>query len=137
VNTMTKRSAPRYVRKEGITSYLLTSPRTCGSKLLTTTLVEIEPGGRQREHAHQPEQTYHVLEGAGLMTVGDETTRVGPGDCIFIPSGASHGLTNDGQAVLTYLSAAAPSFSPEELKQFWPLKSEAEEEAHSQDSVPR
>jgi quercetin dioxygenase-like cupin family protein len=129
VNILKKRSAPRYVREKGITSYLLASPRTCGSKLLTTTLVEIKPGGRQREHSHEPEQAYHVLSGGGLMTVGEETLRVSAGDCIFIPSDTTHGLTNDGDVILKYVSAAAPSFEAVELEQFWPLKSEAEEEA--------
>jgi mannose-6-phosphate isomerase-like protein (cupin superfamily) len=125
VNIINRRSSPRYVREEGIVSYLLVSPRTCASKHLTTTFVEIKPGGWQREHSHAPEQVYHVLEGSGLMTVGNETARVGPGDCIFIPSGTRHGLTNDGQAALKYLSAAAPSFRTEQLEEFWPLESEA------------
>jgi mannose-6-phosphate isomerase-like protein (cupin superfamily) len=113
------------VREEGIISYLLVSPRTCDSERLTTTHVEIAPGGWQRVHNHEPEQVYHMLEGSGLMTVGSETVRVGPGDSIFIPSGTPHGLTNDGQAVLKYLSAAAPSFSKQQLEEYWPLESEA------------
>jgi mannose-6-phosphate isomerase-like protein (cupin superfamily) len=60
------------------------------------------------------------------MTVSDETARVGPGDCIFIPSEASHGLMNDGDVVLRYFSAAAPAFGREQLQKLWPLKSEAE-----------
>src|ERR1043166_7926711 len=88
-------SAPRYIRPEGITSYLLASPRTSSAEHLTTTLAVIEPGGEQRIHSHRPEQVYFILEGSGLMTVGGETQRVGLGDCIFIPSGQLHGLKND------------------------------------------
>ena len=120
-----KANAPRYVRSEGITSYLLTSMLT-GSEYLTTTLVEISSGGMQRIHNHVPEQIYYILEGSGLMTVGNETTRVKPGDCIFIPSLALHGLKNEGEITLKYFSAAAPSFGSEELKTFWPLGSESE-----------
>jgi mannose-6-phosphate isomerase-like protein (cupin superfamily) len=121
-----RRTAPRYIREAGITSYLLASPRTCKSNHITTTLVEIRPGGEQRIHSHMPEQVYFILGGCGMMTVAGECQRVGPGDCIFIPSQAAHGLTNDGDTLITYLSAAAPSFSAGELESLWPLKSEAE-----------
>ena len=119
-----KGKSPRYVRDEGITSYLLASPRTCGAEHLTLTLVEIAPGGEQRIHRHDPEQIYFVFEGGGLMTVGDNEERVTAGDCIFIPAGVRHGLKNGGQAVLKYVSATAPPFTLEELRTFWPLGSE-------------
>lgn len=81
MKVLTKQSAPRYERNEGIASHLLASPLTCDAAHLTTSVVEIEPGGHQRIHQHPPEQVYYVLDGSGLMTVGDETERVGPGDC--------------------------------------------------------
>jgi len=121
-----KETAPRYMREEGISSYLLASPRTSDAEYLTTSVVEIRPDGEQRIHSHTPEQIYYILEGSGIMTVADETAQVGPGDCIFIPSGAPHGLKNDGKVLLRYFSAAAPSFDREQLKRFWPLKSETE-----------
>jgi mannose-6-phosphate isomerase-like protein (cupin superfamily) len=108
---------------------LLASPRTSASKYLTTSLVEIKPGGEQRRHSHDPEQVYYILEGSGLMTVGTESLRVAAGDCVFIPSGVSHGLKNDGSVLLKYFSAAAPSFTAKELTDFWPLPSEAEAKA--------
>lgn len=122
-----KKKSPRYVREEGITSYLLASPRTCGAKRLTVTLVEIAPAGEQRIHRHDPEQIYFVFEGGGLMTVGEKEERVAAGDCVFIPSGTRHGLRNDGQTLLKYVSATAPPFTVEELKSFWPLAGEEED----------
>jgi mannose-6-phosphate isomerase-like protein (cupin superfamily) len=119
-----KGKSPRYVRDEGITSYLMASPRTCGAKQLTVTLVEISPGGEQRIHRHDPEQIYFVFEGSGLMTVGEREERVVAGDCVFIPPDTRHGLRNDGQSGLKYVSATAPPFTREELKSFWPLASE-------------
>ena len=119
-----KKSAPRYKRDAGIVSYLLASARTSHSQHLTTTLVEIEPGGIQRIHSHVPEQIYFILEGSGSMTVGSESEQVGPGDCVFIPSGSDHGLINDGDATLRYFSASAPTFKKSELYEFWPLDPE-------------
>ena len=119
MHVLKKETAPRYVRPEGITSYLLASPRTSSAKHLTTTLAVIQPGDEQRIHSHPPEQVYFILEGRGLMTVGDETQRVGPDDCVFIPSGQSHGLKNDGGVTLRYFSAAASAYQPGHLEETW------------------
>jgi mannose-6-phosphate isomerase-like protein (cupin superfamily) len=127
VEIFSKAGALRYRRPEGITSYLLASPRTSRAKHLTTTLVLIEPGGEQRVHRHTPEQVYFVLDGSGLMTVEAETQRVGPGDCVFVPSEAPHGIRNEGPGVLRYFSAAAPAFDTSDLLSVWPLGSESEE----------
>ena len=116
-----KNDSPRYIRKEGIKSYLLASPVTCNSTHLTTTLVELEPGGKQRVHKHEPEQVYFIIDGTGKMTVGDEHQIVNSDDCIFIPSNEAHGLENIGESKLRYFSAAYPSFTKEELGNFWAI----------------
>jgi mannose-6-phosphate isomerase-like protein (cupin superfamily) len=136
MHVLKKETAPRYQRPEGITSYLLASPRTSSAELLTTTLAVIQPGGEQRIHSHRPEQVYFILEGSGLMTVGSETQRVGPGDCVFIPSGQPHGLRNDGAVVLRYFSAATPAYPPGHLEKTWALPSEVGtvQEGHEQQS---
>ncbi len=126
MTVLKKETAPRYVRSAGIVSYLLASPRTSAAKHLTTSLVELQPGGEQRMHRHNPEQVYYILEGSGLMAVGTEAFRVGAGDCVFIPSGVSHGLKDDGNALLRYFSAASCAFEPKELEHFWPLPSETD-----------
>src|SRR5262245_730246 len=126
MHVLKQATAPRYQRPEGITSYLLASPRTSSAEQLTTTLAILQPGGEQRLHSHRPEQVYFILEGRGLMTVGSETQRVEPGDCIFIPSGQPHGLKNDGDATLRYFSAAAPAYPPGHLEKTWAQRSESE-----------
>jgi mannose-6-phosphate isomerase-like protein (cupin superfamily) len=125
MHVMTPARSPRYQR-DGVTSYLLISERTCGSKKLSVTLVEMEPDGFQAVHKHEPEQTYTILEGSGLMSVDGEQRQVGPGDCIFIPSWAEHGLQNTGGAMLKYLSACSPSFTMQQCVDWWPLASQEE-----------
>ena len=126
MNILRKNSSPRYQR-DNITSFLLVSERTCNSKKLSITLVEMEPGGIQRIHSHEPEQMYYILEGSGIMTVDGEQKRVKVGDCILFASFSKHGLENTGDTRLKYLSAASPSFTKEECERFWPLKSLEEE----------
>lgn len=126
MNVFTRNSAPRY-KRDGITSYLLTSKRTGSAENIAVTLVEMEVDGFQHVHKHEPEQTYTILEGSGLMTVNGEQRPVRPGDCIFIPSWAEHGLQNTGGTMLKYLSAASPSFTLQECLDWWPLPSLDEE----------
>ena len=122
-----KRSSARSYTRDGITSWLMASSLTTDSLHLTTSLVEMQPGGVQKLHKHDPEQCYFIIEGKGTMTVGSEEAKVGPGDCIFVPSGELHGLSNDGGVVLRYVSAAAPSWGSEALEELWPESSLGEE----------
>ncbi len=120
MKVMRKETAPHFSRTDRITSYLLASPLTCDSEHLTTTLVEVGPGGEQRIHSHYPEQVYYILSGGGMMKVGEDRLRVEAGTCVYIPPSVPHGIKNDGREVLVYLSAAAPSFEVEDLQALWP-----------------
>jgi mannose-6-phosphate isomerase-like protein (cupin superfamily) len=61
-------------------------------------------------HHRQTEEIYYVLEGRGLMCLGDETREVGPGDAIAIPPGAVHEIRNIGSRVLKFLCCCAPGY---------------------------
>lgn len=115
-----KNSARRY-KRDNITSYLLVSEEATGAKHITTTLVEMEPGGKQHVHSHDTEQSYFILQGNGTMTVGNETAEVKEGMSVFIPSNEPHGLVNDSSGVLIYLSSGSPPFGKENELKLWPL----------------
>jgi len=114
-----KETAPRY-KRDSITSYLLAGSTTTGARYVTTTLVEMDPGGIQKVHAHPTEQCYMILQGQGRMTVADTCQQVKEGDTIFIPSNTPHGLENTAPTVLRYLSAGSPTFGDRE-PDLWPL----------------
>ena len=84
------------MKNNKIRSYLLVAESTVGAKHITTTLVEMEPGGIQKPHHHETEQCYMILEGKGKMGIDGEKTTVKAGDTIFIPSNSLHSLINDG-----------------------------------------
>jgi quercetin dioxygenase-like cupin family protein len=84
MHILKKNDSPRY-KRDNITSYLLISALTCDAENLAITLVEMEPGGVQHVHSHEPEQMYYILEGSGVMTVNDEQRQVQAGDCIYYP----------------------------------------------------
>lgn len=117
---ITKEKAPQYER-DGIRSFLLVAESTVGANHITTSLVEMAPGGVQKLHNHETEQCYMILEGNGTMEVDGEKAAVGPGDTIFIPSNSHHGLINNGKITLKYLSAGSPVFGRESERELWPL----------------
>ena len=117
---MTQKKAPQYERDQ-IRSYLLVAESTVGAKHITTSLVEMEPGGIQKPHHHETEQCYMILEGQGIMEVDGERAEVRGGDTIFIPSNSVHSLVNNGTAILKYLSAGSPVFGASKERKLWPL----------------
>jgi|SRR5687767_12549935 mannose-6-phosphate isomerase-like protein (cupin superfamily) len=87
-----------------------------GSKNLSVTWVDVPPGAEQRTHLHEEsEQVYVIVRGRGRMHVAGDEEDVSEGDLIFIPPGAQHGIVNDGEEPLVYVSTAAPPASMEEL----------------------
>ncbi len=117
---ITKKNAPQYER-DNIRSFLLVAESTVGAKHITTSLVEMEPGGIQKPHHHETEQCYMILEGNGVIEVDGEKAAVAAGDTIFIPSNSLHSLYNGSQKTLKYLSAGSPVFGMENERELWPL----------------
>lgn len=118
---ITDKNTVRRYQRDNITSYLLVSEEATGAKHITISLVEMSRGGKQYLHSHETEQGYFILEGRGLMTVGNETREVTAGMSIFIPSNAPHGLLNTDEHTLRYLSAASPPFGKDNEIDLWPL----------------
>ena len=68
-----------------------------------------EPGQRHEPHAHcDRDKTYLVLEGHGELTVGEETSAVGPGDFAFAPADVVHSVRNTGSERLILFVAMGP-----------------------------
>lgn len=62
---------------------------------MAMSLVTVRPGAAVPEHAHEDEeQVYYVLNGQGVVTLGEKRHAVGPGSAVYIPLGKRHGVTN-------------------------------------------
>jgi len=96
-------------RRGGQNSHLLLTKCQFGSRNLTITWVDCEPGGEQQMHAHKTEeQVYVIVRGMGMMKAGDEEREVRSGSLVFIPPGTPHAIRNTGDDTLTFVSAASP-----------------------------
>lgn len=107
--TRHKATAPQRQRA-GLTSVCLLAHGDVAADCLAVTWVDVAPGGRQPLHNHPEVQVYIVTSGTGTMQVGDRSVEVSPGQFVYVPSGAFHGITNTGDGILTCVTAATPAF---------------------------
>jgi mannose-6-phosphate isomerase-like protein (cupin superfamily) len=89
-----------------------------GSRNLAITWVDVPPGAEQRSHSHEDaEQVLVIVRGRGRMQVAGDEEGVSVGDLVFIPPATDHGIVNDGDEPLVYVSATSPPVSMDELYQ--------------------
>lgn len=75
----------------------------------------IPAGGATTAHLHPvAEELYLITAGTGSMRLGDEVRDVREGDCIVIPPGVEHKLTNTGSGELKLLCCCAPAYRHED-----------------------
>jgi quercetin dioxygenase-like cupin family protein len=93
----------------GALSKPLVMPDTARSKHLDYRISMYQPKAYVAKHSHRvQEQVYHVLEGEGLMTVGDEEHVVRKHDFIFLPPGVEHAIENTGTSDLVFIVVTSP-----------------------------
>ncbi|MBE0500399.1 MAG: cupin domain-containing protein [Desulfuromonadales bacterium] len=69
----------------------------------------IEPGGEILPHTHDGQtETFYILSGQALCTMGSSKTSVAGGQCCIAPSGVVHGLKNDGEEPVELLALFTP-----------------------------
>jgi mannose-6-phosphate isomerase-like protein (cupin superfamily) len=77
----------------------------------------VPPGATTLSHRHRvTEEIYHITEGSGTMTLGDERFAVKVGDTICIPPGAAHCIENTGGGPLRILCACSPAYSHDDTE---------------------
>lgn len=73
-------------------------------------IASLKPGKEIEAHVDPMEEIYFVLSGSGEMRVDGEARAVKPGDAVWIPTGASHALLNDGEEDCVILVVASPAW---------------------------
>lgn len=74
----------------------------------------VAPGVATVRHRVSVHERYLILEGRGLVRVGDlAPTEVGPGDVVVIPAGVAQQITNVGDGDLVFACVCTPRFRPE------------------------
>lgn len=93
----------------GALSKPLVMPETMNSKHLDYRISMYQPMAYVERHSHrEQEQVYHVLEGEGLMEIGNETRVVRKHDVIYLPPGIEHSINNTGLSDLIFIVVTSP-----------------------------
>ena len=72
-------------------------------------LNSFEPGQEHAPHSHEgQDKLYFILEGSGMVQVGDRTEHLSAGDAAFAPSGIVHSIRNPGPERLVVMAVLAP-----------------------------
>ena len=62
--------------------------------------ITLKPGDTNNMHIHKDaEQVYFIIQGEGVVQVGEEREKVSAGDAIFLPGNVPHGFYNTGDKV--------------------------------------
>jgi mannose-6-phosphate isomerase-like protein (cupin superfamily) len=98
--------ATTYVAHRGaVARMILTSQHLKSMEFLAYAML---PAGKKiEEHVDEVEEIYFILNGGGIMKVGDEEREVKEGDAIWLPAGEPHALTNDKENMMVILVVAA------------------------------
>ena len=70
--------------------------------------ITLEPGQALKRHATPVDVFFYVLEGTGVVEVGDERRQVGPDTLIDSPARIPHCWYNEGDQVLRVLVVKVP-----------------------------
>ncbi len=86
---------------------LLTTEATGGA--ISVLIGWIKPGEGPGDHVHfNQEEIFFIIEGTYELTVGDQTSTVGPGTIVFIPRNVVHRFKNVGDTTGCMLDWSLP-----------------------------
>ena len=106
-----------YLTKDGSEIRELLHPDRHAVRAQSLAEALVPPGTTTLLHCHErSEEIYHVSQGHGLMTLGDEHFPIAPGDSIAIPPGTPHCVENTGVKALHILCCCAPAYSHADTK---------------------
>lgn len=74
----------------------------------------VRPGERTLPHRLKSAEVYVILEGTGLMRIGDDRAEVGPGQAVLVPAGQVQSIENTGASGLAFLCIVDPAWRAED-----------------------
>lgn len=108
----TRAAVTPYVTKDGSLIRELMHPQRQGNRQQSLAEATVPLGTRTLLHRHErTEELYHITQGRGLMTLGDEQFTVGPGGTVCIAPGTAHCIEALGDGELVLLCCCAPAYA--------------------------
>lgn len=70
----------------------------------------VKPGKTSYPHQLKTSEVYYILEGEGIMYIGDESEKVHPGQAVYIPPNTRQYIQNEGSNDLVFLCIVDPAW---------------------------
>lgn len=106
-----------YVTKDGSVTRELMHPDVHGNVKQSLAEATIPIGGETVLHRHvKSEEIYHIIQGQGIMFLGDEQCEVRAGDTMYIPQETAHRIQNTGKIPLKILCCSSPPYSHDDTE---------------------
>ena len=74
----------------------------------------VKPGNKSSRHALTTSEVYYILEGEGIMHIGNEHAAVHTGQAVYIPPKAVQYIENIGSSDLKFLCIVDPAWRVED-----------------------
>jgi len=74
----------------------------------------IKPGKRSKRHKMKTSEIYYILEGNGVIHIGEESQIVSKDDAVYIPPFSIQFIENTGTSDLKFLCIVDPAWKKED-----------------------
>lgn len=106
-----------YITKDGSQIRELMHPAVHGNRNQSFAEATVPSRARTTLHVHRlTEEIYHITQGAGTMTLGNQRFAVAVGDTVCIVPGTPHCIENTGDADLRILCACSPAYAHDDTE---------------------
>jgi mannose-6-phosphate isomerase-like protein (cupin superfamily) len=106
-----------YITKDGSEIRELMHPASHGNAKQSLAEAVIATGESTQLHRHiKSEEIYHITQGIGVMTLGNQTFEIKAGDTVCIDPGVAHRAENTGKDPLHILCCCSPAYDHEDTE---------------------
>lgn len=106
-----------YVTRDGSTIRELMHPSSHSSRQQSLAEATVVAGAETRLHRHhKTEEIYYIVQGEGMMRLGEDSFKVEKGDSVCIAPGTAHNIRNTGSDELKILCCCAPAYSHQDTE---------------------
>ncbi|MBL4583199.1 MAG: cupin domain-containing protein [Pseudomonadales bacterium] len=106
-----------YLTKDRSQIRELMHPDVQGNQKQSLAQATVPVGAITLLHRHAlTEELYYIQSGTGIMTLGEQTFAVAPGDTICIKPGTGHCIENSGEVELQLLCCCSPAYSHDDTE---------------------
>jgi mannose-6-phosphate isomerase-like protein (cupin superfamily) len=77
----------------------------CLKVITYVSFAKLQPRLSYQPHLHDDhEEVYYIINGTGMIKMGNEEVRFRDGDIIYIPENTVHSIINDGEEMVDFLA---------------------------------